>query len=441
MKPSVKLGLLVLVLAAVLTSSLWFVTRAPQSPAVATIPVPTAPAPLAPAPAGNSSSVASPSVATPPPLAAPTVATTLTRRTANFPRVLVFGANGPVTLADIPASRFRDELLALSATARARALATLGELHVPFNNVASLHVDADGALSFACTQSANLSADDALLPPRAAAGSVDGFDVSVPIDSPPVRHSKPGSSRVIYLDFNGHIVTGTAWNSGADAQASYSCLPYDRDANTSTFSPAEQAGIVLIWQRVAEAFRAFDVDVTTEQPAVFTNQTARVLITQERDAKGVRTPVSATASGVAYLNFFGTSSFAATYNICFVYQTTLTDSQLARVAAHELGHQMGLSHDGTSAVEYYAGHGGGESSWGPIMGSATRNVIQWSKGEYFDANNPEDDLAIIAAKLTVRPDDHAGTDSKHYWLLPRVLRLGQGCLAAARLPRLAPPFV
>ena len=93
-------------------------------------------------------------------------------------------------------------------------------------------------------------------------------------------------------------MTGTAWNSGADAQASYTCTPYDRDANTSTFNPAEQAGIVLIWERVAEAFRAFDVDVTTEPPAVFTNQTARVLITQERDAKGVRTPASATASGV-----------------------------------------------------------------------------------------------------------------------------------------------
>ena len=36
---------------------------------------------------------------------------------------------------------------------------------------------------------------------------------------------------------------------------------------------------------------------------------------------------------------------------------------------------------------------------------------------------------------------YAGTDGKYYWLLPRVLRLGQGYLAAARLPRLAQPFV
>ena len=36
---------------------------------------------------------------------------------------------------------------------------------------------------------------------------------------------------------------------------------------------------------------------------------------------------------------------------------------------------------------------------------------------------------------------YAGSDGKYYWLLPRVLRLGQGYLAAARLPRLAQPFV
>ena len=36
---------------------------------------------------------------------------------------------------------------------------------------------------------------------------------------------------------------------------------------------------------------------------------------------------------------------------------------------------------------------------------------------------------------------YAATDGKHYWLLPRVLRLGQGYLAAARLPRLAQPFM
>lgn len=36
---------------------------------------------------------------------------------------------------------------------------------------------------------------------------------------------------------------------------------------------------------------------------------------------------------------------------------------------------------------------------------------------------------------------YAQTDGKHYWLLPRVLRLGQGYLESSRLPRLTQPFL
>jgi IclR family pca regulon transcriptional regulator len=36
---------------------------------------------------------------------------------------------------------------------------------------------------------------------------------------------------------------------------------------------------------------------------------------------------------------------------------------------------------------------------------------------------------------------YAETDGKYYWLLPRVLRLGQSYLEAARLPRLVQPFL
>lgn len=36
---------------------------------------------------------------------------------------------------------------------------------------------------------------------------------------------------------------------------------------------------------------------------------------------------------------------------------------------------------------------------------------------------------------------YAATDGKNYWLMPRVLRLGQSYLGAARLPRLVQPFI
>ncbi|PYI85848.1 MAG: hypothetical protein DME26_10045, partial [Verrucomicrobia bacterium] len=54
-------------------------------------------------------------------------------------------------------------------------------------------------------------------------------------------------------------------------------------------------------------------------------------------------------------------------------------------------------------LEYYSGHGSGENGWAPIMGLGYyRNVTQWSKGEYVNANNPQDQLAIITSQNNVR---------------------------------------
>ena len=185
------------------------------------------------------------------------------------PRAFIYGESGPVTLEDIPSGRFRDQLLVVSDVARARALTALGALRVPISNLASLHVDAEGNLFFACPQSPLAQYDEAaFLPasgPTANSAASNEFTVSVPNSTPPVRHSRPGASRVIYLDFNGHVVTGTSWNSTAGAPSAFFCTPYDTDGNAGSFSPAEQAAIVLIWERVAESFRPFDVDVTTER--------------------------------------------------------------------------------------------------------------------------------------------------------------------------------
>mgnify|MGYP001765422319 CR=1 FL=1 len=52
---------------------------------------------------------------------------------------------------------------------------------------------------------------------------------------------------------------------------------------------------------------------------------------------------------------------------------------------------MGLSHDGTASQAYYGGHGTGDISWGPLMGTGyDRNVIHTktlrSVVEYIHAN-------------------------------------------------------
>ena len=79
---------------------------------------------------------------------------------------------------------------------------------------------------------------------------------------------------------------------------------------------------------------------------------------------------------------------------------------IAEIATHESGHNLGLVHDGrlSPQEEYYRGH----SLWGPVMGAGyTRPVVQWSKGEYPSASQLQDDIAVIGQHgPTVRPDDH-----------------------------------
>src|SRR5439155_111553 len=75
-------------------------------------------------------------------------------------------------------------------------------------------------------------------------------------------HSRPGATKVIYLDFDGHDGSATAWGSKAIAR------PFDFDGDPSTFSNAERDRIQYIWERVSEDYACYDIDVTTEDPGV-----------------------------------------------------------------------------------------------------------------------------------------------------------------------------
>jgi PKD repeat protein len=221
-------------------------------------------------------------------------------------------------------------------------------------------------------------------------------------------HSKPGASRVIYLDFNGHTVSNTAWNSGTiNAEA------FDTDGNKAAFSDAEKQIVQETWQRVAEDYAPFDVDVTTEEPAL-----DRLRRTSSSDTLfGTRVVVTRDTfyncgcGGVAYVGTFDhySSTNPDYYQPAWVFYngTGANAKGIAEAATHEAGHNLGLSHDGTSTVGYYSGHGTGATGWAPIMGAGYyKEVTQWSRGEYPNANNSEDDLAIIPANgLPVRGDD------------------------------------
>lgn len=73
--------------------------------------------------------------------------------------------------------------------------------------------------------------------------------------------------------------------------------------------------------------------------------------------------------------------------------------------------------------------------------------------ESFDDENPRMTAAAVGQRtgiprtaarrhlLSLCHFGYAQTDGKHFWLAPRVLRLGQSYLGAARLPRLVQPFI
>ena len=65
---------------------------------------------------------------------------------------------------------------------------------------------------------------------------------------------------------------------------------------------------------------------------------------------------------------------------------------IAEALSHEVGHNMGLHHDGTSSQGYYEGTPTGRRSWRRVLPAGD----PVSHGEYANANNPgEDDVAVI----------------------------------------------
>jgi hypothetical protein len=204
-----------------------------------------------------------------------------------------------------------------------------------------------------------------------------------PLDQTFKLHSRATSSRVLYLNFKG--------------LGQYPAFSLDKVP--STFSAAEQTMIQNIFLRVKEDYAAFDVDVTTEAPTSVLGKTGAMILI---------TPQTSSAGGYAYLNSF--TKLQITNPIAFCFPTNLANSEkpIAECISHELGHTLGLNHQGTNTVGYYTGHGDGETSWAPIMGVGYyKNLVQWSKGEYANANNKEDAYKVMLARgLSPRADDH-----------------------------------
>jgi hypothetical protein len=223
----------------------------------------------------------------------------------------------------------------------------------------------------------------------------------VPLDETFKLHSRPGATKVIYLDFDGH--------EGFDG----TYTPFNFEGNEDDFSDAELISIQLAWKLVSEDMIPFNVDVTTEFPGIEalrksgggdTHWGCRVVITH-----------GPWDYSWAYIGSFNWEDDQEVYvnagNGKWIW--------MGDTISHEVGHAFYLGHDGTTeGVEYYGGHGSGITHWSPIMGYTDYGLSQWSIGEYTNANNKEDDLEIITTRngFDYIEDDHGSTTGSATYL-------------------------
>jgi hypothetical protein len=231
-------------------------------------------------------------------------------------------------------------------------------------------------------------------PPENLTEEIPPLNPSDAVDHPVPPHqngiislqSLPGAPGVVYLDYRGGRTEGEGWGT----------FDFEKP-NVSN------AQIKDVWKRVAEDFLPFTINVTTDikvYESAAGNSRVRCIVTP--------TPTAAPgAGGVAYVGSWGNGN-----GVCWAFYTT--GKSAAEVISHEVGHTLGLGHDGRISPEegYYGGHGSGATGWAPIMGVGYyQPVAQWSKGEYTSANNLQDDLAIITgyAGAGYRADDTGNT--------------------------------
>jgi hypothetical protein len=216
----------------------------------------------------------------------------------------------------------------------------------------------------------------------------------------PLYNSYPSASAVVFLDFDGHTVNGTSWNYNGPIVCGASGL--------------DNSQITEVFNRVAEDYRPFDINITTDSTrylAAPTNSRIRVIVTVTSSWYG-------SAGGVSFVGSFSWGDNTP----CFVFSQLLNYNvkNIAEAASHEAGHTLGLYHQASydancnKISDYNPGQGAGEIGWAPIMGVGYyQNLTLWNNGpNSYGCANYQSDLDIItsaANSVSYRADDYGNT--------------------------------
>lgn len=215
----------------------------------------------------------------------------------------------------------------------------------------------------------------------------------------PPMSSHLTSQAVIFLDFDGHTVIGTSWNSTGPIYCNASGLT--------------NAQIVEVFNRVSEDYRPFNINITTDSTVFLAappTERTRIILTTSSSWYG-------SSGGVSFVGSFiwGDDTPAFVFSALLGYNV----KNVAEAASHEAGHTLGLYHQSSydancnKTNDYNYGQGSGEIGWAPIMGAGYyQNLTLWNNGpNSFGCTSYQSDLDIITTGngFTFRDDDYAAT--------------------------------
>ncbi|MCW3117423.1 MAG: hypothetical protein JWM28_1505 [Chitinophagaceae bacterium] len=215
----------------------------------------------------------------------------------------------------------------------------------------------------------------------------------------PVLNSFRTASATLFLDFDGHAVSGTAWNS--------------IDTIKCAGSGLTDAQVREIFDRVAEDYRPFNLNITTDS-TVFLSAPIKLR------TRVIITTTSGWYPGVGGISFIGSFTWGDD-TPCFVFSAALGNrtKYIAEAVSHEAGHTLGLYHQATYdqncalVSSYNYGTGVGEIGWAPIMGVGyTKNLTLWNNGPNpYGCSQTQNDLDVITGHngFGYRSDDHSNT--------------------------------